>query len=181
MPSLTPVEAISIFTDEQGKLLGVPRLTMMLIGDLAERAGVSTRTIRYYEELGMIEPQERTNGGFRRYSDEQVRRLEIIQSLKSLGFELERIQELFGLRHKMKTGGDLAGAMIALLDQQQDEIDEKISHYLTMKERNARGIEILRDCLCCSISVFERDCHNCDVYRQHQTVPDLVECAIYAS
>ena len=169
MPSLTPVEAISIFTDKQGKLLGVPRLTMMLIGDLAERAGVSTRTIRYYEELGMIEPQERTNGGFRRYSDEQVRRLEIIQSLKSLGFELERIQELFGLRHKMKTGGDLAGAMIALLDQQQDEIDEKISHYLTMKERNARGIEILRDC------------HNCDVYRQHQTVPDLVECAIYAS
>ncbi len=66
---------------------------MMQIGDLAVRAGVSTRTIRYYEELGMIEPQERTDRGFRRYSDDQERRLEIIQGLKALGFELERIRE----------------------------------------------------------------------------------------
>ncbi|MFH1571599.1 MAG: MerR family transcriptional regulator, partial [Gemmatimonadota bacterium] len=72
---------------------------MMQIGDLAERAGVSTRTIRYYEELGIIDPEERSNGGFRRYSEDQLRRLEIIQGLKALGFELEHIRELFGLKN----------------------------------------------------------------------------------
>ena len=154
---------------------------MMLIGDLAARAGVSTRTIRFYEELGMIQPQERTAGGFRRYSDEQLRRLNIISSLKSLGFELERISQLFALRLSMETGGDLANAMIGLLGEQQSEIDRKIEQYAAMKERNARGIEVLRDCLSCSIAVFDRDCHNCDVYRQHEVVPDLIECAIYGA
>ena len=159
----------------------VPQVTMMLIGDLAARAGVSPRTIRYYEELGMIQPEERTAGGFRRYADEQLRRLDIINNLKALGFELERISQLFTLRHSMETGGDLATAMIGLLDGQQLEIDRKIDQYMAMKEGNAKGIEILRDCLSCSIAVFDRDCHNCDVYRRHEVVPDLVESAIYGA
>ena len=154
-----------------------PQVTMMLIGDLAERAGVSTRTIRYYEELGMIQPEARTSGGFRRYADEQLRRLDIISNLKVLGFELERISQLFTLHHSKETRGDLATAMIGLLDGQQLEIDQ----YMAMKAGNAKGIEILRDCLSCSIAVFERDCHNCDVYRRHEVVPDLVESAIYGT
>ena len=71
---------------------------MMQIGDLANRVGVTARTIRYYEELGLIEPEERTGGGFRLYSDAQLRRLKIIQSLKELGFDLERIRDLFLLK-----------------------------------------------------------------------------------
>ena len=154
---------------------------MMRIGDLAERVGVSTRTIRYYEELGMIEPQERTNGGFRLYSSEQLRRLEIIQSLKALGFELDRIGEMFRLRRKTGTGGELATAMIQLLDAQQREIDFKLAHYTEMRQRAVRGIEALKGCLHCSIKVFERDCQNCEVYQRIEDVPDLVDCAIYRS
>ena len=57
----------------------------MQIGDSAIRAGVTARTIRYYEELGILEPEERTDGGFRLYSEAQLRRLLIVQSLKGLG------------------------------------------------------------------------------------------------
>jgi len=151
----------------------------MQIGDLAERAGVSTRTIRYYEELGIIEPQSRSNGGFRHYSEGQLRRLEIIQGLKALGFELEHIRELFGLRDASDTGGDLARAMIDILDAHQQEIDRKIAHYQKMRERNTRSIEVLRGCLSCTVKVNERDCHNCEAYKSHTEVPDLIECAIY--
>jgi DNA-binding transcriptional MerR regulator len=153
---------------------------MMQIGDLAAKAGVTTRTIRYYEELGIIDPEQRSGGGFRLYSEIQLRRLHIIQSLKSLGFELERIRELFNLQHCAKTGGDLSRAMIDLLAEQQQEIDRKICHHLEMKERNTQAIEVLKGCMCCSIRVFERDCHKCEVYKQHSEVPDVVECAIYA-
>ena len=154
---------------------------MMQIGDLAVKTGVSTRTIRYYEELGMIEPHERTNGGFRLYSDDQLRRLEIIQGLKSLGFELERIRELFSLKHRVETGGDLARAMMEILDEHQTEIDRKIRHYEEMKQRNALGIQVLASCLCCSTKVFERNCHCCEVYCRQAEIPPLVESAIYTN
>ena len=151
----------------------------MQIGDLAERAGVSTRTIRYYEELGIIEPVARTNGGFRRYCEDQLRRLQIIQGLKALGFELEQVRRLFSVRDAAETGGDLARQMIDILQGQQEEIDRKIAQYEQMKERNTRGIDVLRGCLSCEIQVFERDCHNCETYRCHGDVPDLVEYAIF--
>ncbi len=153
---------------------------MMQIGDLAARAKVTTRTLRYYEELGLIEPECRTEGGFRLYSEEQLRRLDIIQSLKALGFDLERITAIFKLKENVETGGDLARKMIHCLAEQQEEIDRKIAHYQQMQERNNRAIEVLRGCLCCSIKVFERDCHQCQVYQQHPEVPDVVECAMYA-
>ena len=127
----------------------------------------------------MIEPHERANGGFRRYNDDQLRRLEIIQSLKSLGFELDRIRELFTLKETVTTGAELASSMIDLLNAHQLEIDRLIEQYREMRHRNSRGIEILRGCLCCSIKVFERDCQNCETYRRHDEVPDLVQCAIY--
>ena len=151
----------------------------MQIGGLGARAGVSTRTIRYYEELGIIEPVERSVGGFRRYCEDQLRRLHIIQGLKALGFDLEQVRQLFALRDDADTGGDLARQMIDVLQIQQESIDRKIAQYQEMKERNGRGIDVLRGCLSCSIKVFERDCHNCDMYRCHEEVPDLVECAIF--
>jgi DNA-binding transcriptional MerR regulator len=151
----------------------------MQIGELADRAGVSTRTIRYYEELGLVEPMERTNGGFRRYCEDQLRRLQIIQGLKCLGFDLEQVRDLFALRDTAETGGDLARQMIDILQTQQNEIDAKIAQYEELRERNRRGIDVLGGCLCCRIKVFERDCHNCETYQCHDEVPDLVECAIF--
>ena len=153
----------------------------MQIGDLAARAGVTPRTIRYYEELGIVEPEERTEGGFRLYSEAQLRRLLIVQSLKDLGFELERIREFFNLKNRSESGGGLARALVEHLVDQERQIDERIRQYQLMKERNQKAIEILNGCLCCTIKVFERDCHHCEVYKGHEEVPDLIECAIYES
>lgn len=64
------------------------------IGELARRTGVSTRTIRYYEELGILPAPERTDGGTRRYPREYVFYVEGARALKELGFGLEEIAEL---------------------------------------------------------------------------------------
>ena len=153
----------------------------MLIGDLAAKAGVTPRTIRYYEELGIVEPEERTGGGFRLYSDSQLRLLQIVQSLKDLGFELEHIRKFFNLKNCTESGGGLASALIDQLVDQERQIDERIRQYMRMKERNQKAIEILNGCLCCTVRACERDCHHCDVYQKHDEVPDLIECAIYES
>jgi DNA-binding transcriptional MerR regulator len=64
------------------------------IGELARRTGVSTRTIRYYEELGILPRPERTDGGTRRYPREYIFYVEGARTLKELGFGLEEIAEL---------------------------------------------------------------------------------------
>lgn len=153
----------------------------MQIGDLAAKVGVTPRTIRYYEELGIVEPKERTGGGFRLYSESQLRRLQIVQSLKELGFGLDRIREFFNLKNGAESGGGVARALVEHLVEQERHIDDRISQYTLMKERNKKAIEILNGCLCCTVKACERDCHHCEVYREHEDVPDLIECTIYES
>ena len=64
------------------------------IGEVAMRAGVTTRTLRYYQELGLLDPGH-SPGGSRRYSDADVARLQRIIELRSvMGFDLERIREI---------------------------------------------------------------------------------------
>ena len=59
------------------------------IGDLANRVGLTERTIRYYEELGLLESVKRLDGGVRVYTDDDVRRLKYIRKLKTLGLSLQ--------------------------------------------------------------------------------------------
>lgn len=67
------------------------------IGEAAELVGLSIRTIRHYDELGLVEPSGRSPGGFRLYTDADVERLALVKRLKPLQFSLEEIQELLGL------------------------------------------------------------------------------------
>jgi DNA-binding transcriptional MerR regulator len=65
------------------------------IGEVAERTGVTQRTLRFYEEKGLLKPPTRMDGGFRLYSEGDVRRVEQIKRLQSLlGFTLAEIKEM---------------------------------------------------------------------------------------
>ncbi|MGI8480002.1 MAG: MerR family DNA-binding transcriptional regulator [Gaiellaceae bacterium] len=55
--------------------VGAPTTSLLKIGEVADRVGLSLRTIRYYEEVGLLEPTGRSPGGFRLYSEDQVTRL----------------------------------------------------------------------------------------------------------
>lgn len=68
------------------------------IGEVAERLGVSPRTIKYYEELALVAPKERSPGGFRLYGSADIERLERILRLKGMGFSLAAIREFLAVR-----------------------------------------------------------------------------------
>ncbi|MGY1638229.1 MerR family transcriptional regulator [Geodermatophilus sp. SYSU D00742] len=70
------------------------RTGLLQIGQVAERTGLSLRTIRFYEESGLVVPTSRSEGGFRLYSAEDVARLEVVKRMKPLGFSLEEMREL---------------------------------------------------------------------------------------
>ena len=73
-------------------------MTRITIGTLASSAGVNVETVRFYERKGLLAQPERPNKGFRRYSEDALRRLRFIRSARELGFTLNEISELLSLR-----------------------------------------------------------------------------------
>lgn len=72
-------------------------MPLMGIGAIAKQAGVGVDTVRYYERAGLLDPKQRLNSGYRRYSDAEVARLRFIRRAQALGFSLKEIQELLAL------------------------------------------------------------------------------------
>ena len=70
----------------------------LTIGQVATAADVNIQTIRYYERRGLFPAPRRTAGGYRQYADDAVARLRFIKHAKALGFSLEEIEDLLGLR-----------------------------------------------------------------------------------
>lgn len=66
----------------------------MQIGEVAEQTGLSLRTIRYYEEVGLVTPSARTTGGFRLYSETDAARLRLVRRMKPLDFSLEEMKDV---------------------------------------------------------------------------------------
>lgn len=64
------------------------------IGEVAEAIGLSLRTIRHYDEVGLVPPSGRTAGGFRIYTDDDIARLRLIKQMKPLDFTLEEMGDL---------------------------------------------------------------------------------------
>ena len=69
----------------------------MQIGEVAEQTSLSLRTIRYYEEMGLVTPSARTTGGFRLYGESDVARLRLIRRMKPLEFSLEEMRHVLGV------------------------------------------------------------------------------------
>ena len=121
---------------------------LLKIGEVAEQVGLSLRTIRFYEEEGLVVPDGRTEGGFRLFSPTAVHRLELIKRMKPLGFSLEEMVEVLTtldtLADPHHDAGD-APALAALLDAYGDKVAAKAAD---LQAKAARGREFgghLRD------------------------------------
>ncbi|WP_298462312.1 MerR family transcriptional regulator [uncultured Cellulomonas sp.] len=87
------------------------------IGEVAERTGLSLRTIRYYEEVGLVTPSSRTHGGFRLYSDTDIARFEVIKRMKPLDFSLEEMRDLLDIMSRLDEPGVSPDVRARRLDQ----------------------------------------------------------------
>lgn len=98
----------------------------MRIGDLTERAGVTPRTVRYYERFGLLPPGEREGHGQHYYTEEAISRLRKIAQLKALGLSLEEIRDVIDLYFADPTGVEPKRQVLAVLRRHLAETDHKI-------------------------------------------------------
>ena len=106
--------------------LGEPGTASYRIGELAAKVGMTERTIRYYEELGLLDSVKRLDGGTRVYTDDDVRRLKFIRKLKVLGLSLQEMHELEGMYKTERSNRTVLPRLIELLDAHLSTVDGRI-------------------------------------------------------
>lgn len=132
------------------------------IGQVAEILDVSLRTIRYYEELGLIEPH-RTEKGTRLYSDEDIERLNTALTLREHGMSLDEVACLAKTREKYHTGQEASREVLQILKSLQTKITEQIQSYQTLERDVDRAILLVRQCSKCNRPPTSAGCPNCPV------------------
>jgi len=128
------------------------------IGEVAERTGVTQRTLRFYEEKGLLKPPSRLDGGFRLYSEDDVRRLEQIKRLQTLlGLSLADIKEMveaeevkMQLRAEYRRDADVferkakIARAIEVTQRQVDVIGQKLGALQDMKDHLEQKLSLYR-------------------------------------
>lgn len=95
----------------------------MRIGELANTAGVTTKTIRYYESIGVLDEPARTSSGYRSYRPAAIERLDFVKQAQSSGLSLAEIKSILEIKDE---GGQPCQHTTALLSQHLDALDTKI-------------------------------------------------------
>ena len=102
----------------------------MRIGDLASRSGVTAKTIRYYEDIGLVEPPARTPSGYRDYEPAALDRLAFIRAAQAIGLTLGEIRSIIALRDDGQTP---CAHVLDLLRQRANELDRRITELRTLR------------------------------------------------
>jgi MerR family copper efflux transcriptional regulator len=100
------------------------------IGAVAERTGLSLRTLRHWDEVGLVTPSGRSDGGFRLYTETDVERILLVRRMKPLGFSLDEMAELLDVADRL-AAGQVIGADDVVL---RDRLDQFVA---TARERRA--------------------------------------------
>ncbi|MFI1159450.1 MerR family transcriptional regulator [Streptomyces sioyaensis] len=104
------------------------------IGEVAARTELSLRTMRHYEETGLVIPSARSQDGFRVYTEPDAARLMVIRRMKPLGFTLDEIRDLLAATDRLDSGEELSSA----------ERDELLGQIRTFEEAAQQRVEDLR-------------------------------------
>ncbi|MGZ8219931.1 MerR family transcriptional regulator, partial [Methylomagnum sp.] len=133
---------------------------ILKIGELAEDLSTTSRTIRLYEELGLISP-ERTEGGTRLYRTKDAKRLAMALRLARLGLELRDVQRLAHTRAQCASGAEAVTKLVPLLDELQVWLESTLTELKRLQCDLQQTETLVRQCSACPNRPNRRDCPEC--------------------
>ena len=105
---------------------------MHQIGEVADAVGLSLRTIRYYEETGLVPPSGRSTGGFRLYTDADIERLRLVKHMKPLELTIEEMRDLLTTRDRL--------ADPATPKRERDELLDRLAMFAELAEERCQRL-----------------------------------------
>ena len=114
------------------------------IGELAAEAGVTTKTIRYYESIGLLAPPERTPAGYRAYGPDAIDRLVFIRDAQATGLSLTEIQSILELKDAGRSTCEHSKALLARhLDELDAQIDRLTQTRIELLQLSGVAVELI--------------------------------------
>jgi len=115
------------------------------IGEISRMVDLSQRTIRYYEEIGLLHSVRRIENGKRVYTDSDVRRLKFISRLKVLGLSLAEMVDLEKIYRKERNNREILPKLLQILEERAAQIDERVAQLVALKKEIREYQQRLRD------------------------------------
>lgn len=150
---------------------------LLTTGDMARLSRNTLRTVRFYEQEGLLEPEDRSEGGHRLFPERELRKLMLVSDLRAAGLTLEEIRDLLRVKVAQRTGAAASRAVIARLDAQLELLTTRVDVLKRLTSELALARKHLAECACAKCHnprAFPNNCQSCDNVRKHGSVPDAL-------
>jgi DNA-binding transcriptional MerR regulator len=134
---------------------------LMRVGELARAVGKTVRAMHLYEELGLLEPASRSDGGFRLYGHDAIERINWIVKLQAIGFTLSDIQGFVRDFAEAHSGRDAAQRVRLIFAERLAHTREQITHLQVIENDLLEAIHYLDSCTSCSTKFAPTECGAC--------------------
>ena len=141
---------------------------LMRVGELAKAVDKTVRAMHLYEELGLLEPRARSDGGFRLYGPEAVDRIRWIVKLQAIGFTLAEIQGFVRDFQSAGSAPEATARVRALFHEKQQQIREQIIQLSVIENDISEALDYLDSCQTCSSDYAPTECGVCDHQGHHK-------------
>lgn len=131
---------------------------LLTTGDMARMSGNTVRTVRFYEETGVLEPAHRSEGGHRLFPASELDKLTFVTAMRNAGLSLEEIKLLLGMKNAQESGAEASRKVGEVLERHIAAMAEKISVLSRVRAEFQQAARVLDGC---------RECHNEERFPSH--------------
>jgi DNA-binding transcriptional MerR regulator len=149
------------------------------VGQVAERSGKTVRAVRFYEELGLLEPVERTKGGFRKYDGSALIRIYWIDRLQELGFSLRDIREFLSTLQGQDSGPAAMNQLRAFYGKKLIETKQAIARLEVLSSELQDSLSYLQGCQTCAPITPRSACRSCAENEHQDTETPVLVAAVH--
>jgi len=144
------------------------------VGELAKATGKTVRALHLYEERKLLEPLERSPGGFRLYGDNAVKRVRWISKMQEMGYSLTDLQRIAAQWDANRSAPETMARVEASLRQKLKEAREQIQRLQALAGELEASLEYLQTCPSCNSTTDLEGCRSCGMHPDGTTTPELI-------
>ena len=144
------------------------------VGDLARLSGKTVRALHLYEEMGLLEPAERSKGGYRLYAPESITRVRWIAKMQEMGFSLGDIQSMSRQWEQSGSAPNAMAKVEQLLTEKIADTRDQITRLQGLEAELQASLDYLRTCPTCDPKQIIEACSACELHSDSEQAPELV-------